>query len=203
MRKYLLPFLCFMLLIAVHAQPKQQLIDVSVVPVNADWLYGLGERADFEITVTKNGQILKDVQLHYQIGLEGMQPSIMENTTLFGKPLIVKGIALKDPGFVRCSVKLSYEGQEYSGIGAAGFEPHKIIPTVKEPMDFDDFWNRAKEELAKIPLEAKMTLQEDLSTDAYQVFHVELSNIVISAWHGESHFYGMLSVPRAKGRFPA
>lgn len=195
--------LAFLLLSIGNAQPKQQLIDITVVPVETDWIYALGDRADFEISVRKNGRLLSGATVDYEIGLEGVEPRVKKSLTLNGKPLVVKGIELKDPGFVRCNVSFSYEGKTYKGLGAAGFAPEKIAPTVKDPPDFDVFWEQAKIDLSKIPMNAKMSLVAEESTGSYNVYHVELDNLGTPGQQGKSKFYGMLSIPKKPGTYPA
>lgn len=185
------------------AQPRQKLVDISIIPVEKDWKYEIGERVDFQITVSKNDRMLEGTEIQYQIGLEEMQPSIDKTVVLGDKPLIVKGIALKNAGFVRCKVTLTYNEKKYSAIGAAAVQPELIEPTVKNPDDFDAFWNDAKAKLAKIPMNAKVTLQADLCKPDYNVYHVELDNFGVSNWQGNSKFYGMLSVPKKSGKYPA
>jgi len=199
----ILGLFAFMAFSLVSAQPNKQFVEITVVPVENDWVYDIGVRADFKITVTKNGRLLSGVELDYEIGLEGMPTTIKKTGKLSDKPLIVKGIELKDPGFVRCEVTLNYLGKKYRGIGAAGYEPYKIKPTVNNPSDFDGFWDAAKQELAKMPMEPRMTLQPNLSTDAYDVYHVRLNNVMAGHWRNHSYVYGMLSVPKGEGPFPA
>ena len=65
------------------------------------------------------------------------------------------------------------------------------------PEDFETFWNTGKAELAKIPLESKMIHMPDRSTDAVDVFQVNFRNI------GNSRVYGVLTVPKGGGKYPA
>ena len=186
-----------------HAQPKQKLIDIAVVPLNQDWLYKKGERVDFRITVTRNGKLLEGAEVAYEIGMEGLEPAVEGEIQLSNQPLTIKGIALDEPGFVRCEVSVSYQGKKYNSMGAAGVEPEAIKPTVRNPEDFDAFWDAAKAELAMVPVETKLTLQPELCKADYDVYHVEVTSFGKPTWKGKSKIYGMLSVPKKKGKYPA
>ncbi|MEM9328052.1 MAG: acetylxylan esterase, partial [Bacteroidota bacterium] len=110
----------------------------------------------------------------------------------------------QEPGFIRCAVSFAYEGATYRGAGSAGFAPNQIQPTVDHPDDFDSFWDAAKAELAKIPMDEIVTLQPELCTSEIDVYHVNLQNVKMpGSWRGNSRFYGMLSVPKAEGKYPA
>ncbi|NRA51251.1 MAG: acetylxylan esterase, partial [Phaeodactylibacter sp.] len=76
-------------------------------------------------------------------------------------------------------------------------------PTVRNPEDFDAFWDAAKAELAKVPVETKLTLQPELCKADYDVYHVEVTSFGKPTWKGKSKIYGMLSVPKKKGKYPA
>ncbi len=186
------------------AQPAQQFIDVQVAPTKLNWIYQLNEDADFEIRIIKNGQLLPNVTIRYEIGPEQLQATKSEEIFLKKGETIIKGNRLNEPGFLRCHVWVRFNGRTYEGWGTAGFAPEKIIPSVKMPPDFDTFWGKAKEELSKIPVDAIVTLKPELCTSEINVYHINLQNIKMPySWLGVSRFYGMLSVPKKSGKYPA
>ena len=79
---------------------------------------------------------------------------------------------MKEPGFLRCIVSTDVAGHRYRGLATAAFAPEKITATQTEPADFDAFWAAAKAELAKVPMEAMMTLLPDSCTSTVDVYHV-------------------------------
>jgi cephalosporin-C deacetylase-like acetyl esterase len=99
-------------------------------------------------------------------------------------------------------VTTTVEGREYRSVGTAAYAPERIEPAVADPADFDAFWARAKEELARLPIDAKLTPKPELSTAKADVYQVSLQNVGSDA-KGASRFYGILAVPTAEGRFPA
>ena len=61
----------------------------------------------------------------------------------------VDGGTMRTPGFLRCTVTAKINGKEYTKSATAGFDPLTIQPTVQDPADFTEFWNKAKTDLAK------------------------------------------------------
>jgi len=92
-------------------------------------------------------------------------------------------------------VNFCQTGDEYC---TAAFEPEKIRPTVEMPSDFDAFWQKTLDENAQIPLEPKMELQPDRSTDKVVVYHVSFQS-----FRKGSRIYGWLAMPKTAGKYPA
>jgi len=185
-----------------YAQPKKQIVEVLVHPTTENWEYKLGQQADFEVSVLHYGRPMSDIEIAYEIGPEKMDVEKQGTLILKNGTSVLKGVALDAPGFVRCDVKVEYEGKTYRGKGTAGIAPEKIVAVTKMPSDFDTFWNEAKEELKKVPMDPKLTLVPEQCTPDVNVYHVELNNIP-ETWMGPSKFYGMLSVPKKPGKYPA
>lgn len=104
---------------------------------------------------------------------------------------------MKMPGFLRCEVFATIDGKEYRGLGTAAFEPEKIQPTVQMPTDFEAFWAKEKAELAKIPMDPRMIHIPERSTETVDVYHVNFQNVK------NSRIYGVLTVPKGDGKYPA
>ena len=60
------------------------------------------------------------------------------------------------------------------------------------------FWDQAKTELAKVPIDARMTLLPERCTEKTNVYHVNLQNQKVGTW-----LYGILCVPKKEGKYPA
>jgi cephalosporin-C deacetylase len=69
---------------------------------------------------------------------------------------------------------------------------------VENPSDFTQFWETAKAEAAKIPMDAKMTLLPERCTEKVNVYHISLQN-----FRNRSRIYGILCVPAKAGKYPA
>jgi cephalosporin-C deacetylase len=193
----------FLLLITVctnsiFAQPRERIIKVVVGPDHSDWLYKPRENVKFSISVLKDGNPVKNVNVRYEIGPEKMDPTKKDSLNLINGVLVVDGGTLKIAGFLRCTVTAKIDGKEYKQMATAGFDPLAIKPTVENPVDFNQFWNDAKNELAKIPLDAKMTLLPERCTEKVNVYHVDIQNFRIN-----SRLYGILCIPKREGKYPA
>lgn len=183
---------------SVAAQPAERLIKVMVYPDRSDWTYKTGDQVKFTIAISENGNPLKNTSVNYTVGLEKLDPTITETTTAQNGTVTINGGTLKTPGFLRCIATVKHNGIEYRGFATAGFNPEKIEPTISQPADFDSFWTTAKQELAKIPLDAKMTLMPDKCTENVNVYQVNIQNYKAGA-----RLYGILAVPKKEGKYPA
>ena len=172
-------------------------IEVLVAPDRPDWKYAPGEKATFLIRAVRNGSDVTGAEVTYSVGPEMMPPATTKTSALGQGGLHVDGGTLNTPGFLRCIAKITGHGYTYQGIGTAAFAPEQIQPVVRDPEDFDAFWTAGKEELAKVPVDARRTLIPELSTATVDVYHVSLQNV------GRARVFGMLAVPRAPGKYPA
>src|SRR5688572_11890955 len=187
---YLLILLTVLFSVRALSQPVEQYIKVVVAPDHADWTYKTGETAKFEISVLQNGNPIKDVKVKYQVGLEKLEPTMKKEGVVLSKgKLSVEGGTLKNPGFLRCIVEADVDGKLYKGMATAGFDPLSIKPTVPTPVDFIEFWDKAKSDLATIPIDAKMTLLPERCTEKVNVYHVNIQNFRVG-----SRLYGILCV---------
>ncbi|GAB4052875.1 acetylxylan esterase [Spirosoma litoris] len=197
MKKLLLPSLLLIWFTNALAQPVERLVKVIVTPDHADWLYKTGEPVKFNVSVYKSNVLLKGAKLRYEIGPEKMEPTKKETVTLKDGTLALEGGTMKTGGFLRCIATVELDGKEYRGLTTAGFEPLTIKPTVANPADFKAFWDQAKADLAKVPMDVRMTLLPERCTELTNVYQLNLQNI------NNSRFYGILCVPKKEGKYPA
>ncbi|WP_221392408.1 acetylxylan esterase [Dyadobacter sp. NIV53] len=195
---FLLSFHLWLLVLSVNAQPVKRYVEVIVAANHEDWTYKTGEKVQFTISVMQNGNMLKNVPVRYEIGLEKLDPAIKENKTTAEGKITVDGGTLKTPGFLRCIAYAIVDGSEYRGLATAGFDPLQIQPTVANPEDFDSFWETAKKELSAVPIDAKMTLLPERCTSKVNVYHINLQNNKPGV-----RVYGILSIPKKEGKYPA
>ena len=102
------------------------------------------------------------------------------------------------PGFYHAVVEANYGLVRDFNIG---YNPTAIVSEPDMQPDFNDFWAQAKAELAAIPIDAKLTLQEDLSTGARNIYFVEMQSI----GNGDGKpvtIRGYYAVPKAEGTYP-
>lgn len=179
-------------------QPVEQLVKVIVAPDHPDWTYKSGETAKFQISVLQNGNPVKDVKVKYQVGLEKLEPTLKKEGVVLPKGTLNVEGSLKTAGFLRCIVEAEIDGKTYKGMATAGYDPLSIKPTVATPADFVEFWDKAKSELATIPMDVKMTLLPERCTEKVNVYHVNIQNARVG-----SRLYGILCVPKKEGKYPA
>lgn len=197
MKKTPFLLLCWLAALPLLAQPSERLLKVVVAPDHANWTYRPGEAVKFTISVLQNGNPLQGARLSYEIGPEKMDPTKRETLTLPAGTLTVDGGTLKTAGFLRCVATAELDGKTYRNLATAGFAPDKLEPTVENPADFQAFWDSARAELARVPLDTRLTLLPDRCTETVNVYHLNVQN-----W-GNSRLYGILCVPKAEGKYPA
>lgn len=199
-RTFTLAWFVYVLLMSasLKAQPTEKYVKVIVAPDRDDWTYKAGDKVKFTITVLQNGNPLRDVKVSYEIGPEKMNPDKKDSAILSKGTTTIDGGTMKSAGFLRCIATVQVDGQEYRGLATAGFDPLTITPTVENPSDFVKFWDEAKAEAAKIPMDAKMTLMPERCTEKVNVYHVSLQN-----FRNRSRVYGILCIPKKEGKYPA
>lgn len=191
-----LPLLFFILLPALSQNNNHPLVSISVVPDKPGWNYKIGEKAIFSITISKFGQPIENIEINYEVGLEKMPPQKKETLILKTGSAKVEGGTLKSPGFLRCQVYTIVDGIKYEDFATAAFEPEKIKTVAELPQDFKQFWDNAKEELSRIPVNPVMTLVPEACTENSNVYYVNYANY-------RGRIYGVLSVPKKDGKYPA
>lgn len=199
MKKLALIFLIFTFsFLIAFAAPQEQLVKVVISPDHDDWTYDVGENVQFKVSVLKFNNPLKNVHIDYEIKPEQMEAVKSNSITLKDGMITLDGGTMEQPGFLRCWVTAKVDGKEYRSAATAAFTPEIIKPTVQYPEDFVEFWENAKAENAKIPMDAIMTLMPERCTATSNVYQVNLQNYKMG-----SRFYGILAMPKAEGKYPA
>ena len=162
----------------VWAQPSVQLVRVVVTADHANWQYAVGEKVNFSIQVMKNGSLVPNAKITYQVGPERMTPSLTGSLVSTSGSLQIPPQSMPSAGFLRCIATAEVDGKEYRNLATAGVAPLTLKPTVSNPADFDAFWQNAKADLAKVPMDAKMTLMPERCTEKTNVYHVNLQNLI-------------------------
>jgi cephalosporin-C deacetylase-like acetyl esterase len=177
-------------------------VQVRVTPDHRDWTYQVGEPVHFSVAVTADNEPLDGTTVTYKVGPE-MMPAEEKSAILPAGVLTIDGGTLKTPGFIRCIVTAEFAGKTYRGLATAGFAPEKIQPTQTEPADFDAFWDAGKAELAKIPLDARLTLLPESCTSEVNVYHVSFRTVGSAGAQYQARIYGILCEPVKPGKYPA
>ena len=131
----------------------------------------------FRIPVIRDGDPLPGASVSYSYGPEMLPPKVEKTAPVPKDGLVVAAGTMTEPGFLRLVATAEVDGKKFRGLATAGFSPEAIKPTVEDPPDFDAFWAASKDALAKLPIDAKLTLLPDLSTPKVDVYHVSLQNV--------------------------
>ena len=194
-------FLSFVMIIAVGmcvaAQPRATKVQLHLVPDHADALYKIGEQAKVKVIATDCGMALNNVDINYEVSEDLMTPHISKSLTLKGNEGVINLGTMKKPGYLRVKAVVEKDGKKYSTISTIGYETEKLQPTVAQPDDFNSFWNGQLEAVRKIDLQPTMTLIPERCTDKVNVYHISYRNI------NNTRMYGMLTMPKAEGKYPA
>jgi cephalosporin-C deacetylase-like acetyl esterase len=182
----------------IFAQSVERLVKVIVAADHSDWTYKKGEKVKFTLSVFKNGNLVKDAKVRYEIGPEKQTPIKKETITLATGTQTIDAGTMQVPGFLRCIAIAEVDNKEYRNLSTAGFDPLQITPTIENPTDFEDFWNNALVDLAKVPMDAKMTLISERCTEKVNVYQVNLQNYKVG-----TRLYGILCEPKKEGKYPA
>jgi cephalosporin-C deacetylase len=176
----------------------QDQLSIGIEADHQDWVYKPGEKPEFTITILNNGKKPQNVKVRYQIGPEKMLPFksdslVLDNSSDF----VLKGFTMKTPGFLRYTITAEVNGKTVRTTATAAFSPEQIKPTVEMPVDFKAFWQNSIKEMSNIPLDPKVEIIKEYSTEKVNVYHVSIQNI------NSSRIFGILSVPKAEGKYPA
>ena len=198
--KYLYSYLFVFLISALYSQPVERLIKVHVVPDHVDWTYKPGEKVNYTVSITRNEELVPNAFIRYEIGPEKM-PGKKDSLNLVTGTTKIDAGTMNGSGFQRIVVTTRIEGKEYRGLATAAFNPVDLKPTIEYPADFIAFWEKAKTDLAKIPLDARVTLLPDRCTEKTNVYHVNMQNMRDGS--ATVRLYGILCVPKKPGKYPA
>ena len=183
--------------VSVVAQPRATKVQVHLIPDHADALYKVGESAKVKVMATDCGMAMEDVVVNYEVSEDLMTPHITKSTTLKGSEATISMGTMKKPGYLRVKATVEKDGKKYSSISTVGFDTDKLLPTVTQPEDFKKFWDGQLESARKIDLQPTMTLLPERCTDKVNVYHISYRNI------NNTRMYGMLTMPKAEGKYPA
>lgn len=189
--------LCLLCVWTSMAQIRGNEIRVVVSPDHADWTYGLNEKCTFTVRVLKAQNLLPDVTIDYELGPEMYPVESKKAVRLKDGELKLQGV-MKTPGFFRCKVTARVGNHTYTGLATAAYAPEQLQPVTEMPADFGEYWSNLLAYARKTPLNPVMTLLPERCTETDNVYQVSFQT---KPWGGR--FYGILSVPKKEGKYPA
>ena len=193
---------CFLLMVfSINvnlAQPPGQMVKIVIAPEHTNWTYRQGEKVKFTGTVLQYSHPVKNVKIYYEVGPEKMDPVKKDSAILPDGKFMIDGGTMNVAGFLRCIVVAEVDGKRYRNLATAAFDPENIKPAIENPAAFGQFWEKAKADLSKIPMDTRMILLPERCTETVNVYQVNLQNFRIG-----SRLYGILCVPKKEGKYPA
>lgn len=141
---------------------------VRVTPDDADRTYQPGETAKFNVTVVAGPYPAEGFPIVYRLGQEMLEGE--DGTAIVPAGGLELTGTLAVPGFLRCIVTAPLGGKEVRGLATVGFAPERLRPTQTEPADFDNFWEKQKAMLAKVPAEPVLTPLPERHTPAWKSY---------------------------------
>jgi len=136
----------------VPVQKETSAVSLKVATDHPNALYHVGEQVMFTIQARQGKQPLAEGTLTCILSKDGWQPEPPRKLTIKDGQATLTS-TLNEPGFLQLRV---ISGKS-TALAGAGFDPLQLKPSLPVPDDFDQFWDRQKAELAKVPLKAKLT----------------------------------------------
>ena len=162
--------------------PAQPNTWIKVGTDRADAIYKVGETAIFRVSNASNAPGATG-ELSWNLTLDGAKLLKEGTLKLESGAATVEG-SLDQPGVLQLKVTPSINLESLGmGIAGAAFDPFEIKPTAQLPADFEEFWNAQKAELAKIPLDAKISPVVQSNSNV-ELFEVSFANINGLRSHG-------------------
>ncbi|MDD5727286.1 MAG: acetylxylan esterase [Victivallales bacterium] len=127
-----------------------------------DGIYKAGETVKGTVKVFEDGKPVKEFKGKYHIAFERQEMEAKEISSN-DKPLALEGKSER-PGWLYFRFELlSVNGKtvdngkkKIAGEAGAMFDPDKIIAAGKPPADFTEYWKKRRQELDRIPVNAKL-----------------------------------------------
>ena len=182
--------------ISLCAQIRGTNITVTVTPDHKDWLYKVGEKIEYTVSVLRSSTLLDNASITYEMGPE-MYPDTHKDMNLKTGTTRISG-KMSLPGFYKLKVTAHVEGRDYTSWCSVAVSPELLQPTAQCPKDFDEFWSRAIEEARWTALEPTFQYLPERSTPDVSTYHVSFQN---DRWG--RRVYAILNLPTKPGNYPA
>jgi len=141
-------------------------------------------RVDFEVRTYTTREVVGRATTQIDLAAQATQPVKAE-------------VAVKKPGVYRGVVAVKHgdkTAREIAWVFVYDFPNYK--PALTRQPDFKAFWKETLDELATVPMDAKLKLNEKYSNKTHEVYEVSLANL------GGERFWAWYSKPRKPGKYP-
>jgi cephalosporin-C deacetylase len=139
-------------------------------------VYKQGEPVAFTIRWLDGQQPAEDAKVQWTISKDGVPPMTNGTIRLSGGSATVTG-KLDEPGFLQCrAVFRGTNRVTRTAVAGVAVDPLGIKPSLPVPADFDEFWAAQKQQLAGVPVNARLTPVPSRSTNA-ECFDLQADSI--------------------------
>lgn len=166
-----------------------------------DYLYRIGQEAVMTVAATNGaGEVVSSGHCRVEINnYGGTTYQVIEDVDLSRENPFVLRARPSKPGFV-CFRITGRDSQNvyFSALASVGYEPEKIRPASKRPLDFDAFWDNAISNFnATVSLDAEMVKNELQSAGSHDCYGLTFSTVP----EGRK-IRGQLAIPKGDGPWP-
>lgn len=184
-----------------EAHEEEGEIIIALKPKNENGVFTDGNNITYSVAIQNKYKTKQEGTLNYFLKTD--KGAIIEERSVpikiakMGKlALKIKIPPVKEAGIYGLTVALNLTTYDDTTKYAFAYNTGQINTDFHVPTDFDNFWERAKADLAAIPPEYKIILDEEKTTRFHKVYKVEMTSL-----EGVKIF-GWLSIPRLPKKFP-
>lgn len=174
---------------------------IKLKPSKKDGVFYTGEKIKYSVSIankykvrqdgtftaiveTEMGEVISTTQVKLKIAKKGLKSFQIE----IPKP--------KKEGVYNLRAATNTSTYDDTAQYAFAYDIGKIKTPYYLPPDFEEFWQTAMSDLAKVDPQYKIARDEEHSTKYHDVYRVEMKGL------DEFPFFGYLSIPKLKGKYP-
>ncbi|MEO3403859.1 acetylxylan esterase [Mucilaginibacter sp. CAU 1740] len=182
----------------LHKVANDEEVSTTLTPRSKDALFSNNASYTFDVKNTYN--TVQEGKVSYRVttptGVLVAKDSVKVKISARGSNSYNFNIPAMKPGFYKINFMINVSDYDDTTRRVFGIRPQEIRSNHSRPADFDAFWQTAKDQLAAVKPDFKMTEKPEMEKDnrlAYLIEMRSLDNIVIRGW---------LTIPKAgpKGR---
>ncbi|WP_461453446.1 acetylxylan esterase [Mucilaginibacter sp.] len=189
-KKLVCATVCLLLFILPSTIVKADDITFTATPTSKDALFKSGEPIQYNISLINSLPTPENGKITYRItNMNGKflaEDSISIKLAANGDKQLLLNMPSRQVGFYKIRVMINVSDYDDTIRRAFGVDVDRIRSAYAKPADFDQFWNNAKAELAKVKPNFRMTeMRDSITKDNRKLYLVEmqsLDNITVRAW---------------------
>jgi len=187
--------------VSLRVPGMKDLLSITIEELREDHLFDTGEPVDFSIKLY-NG-FSEDLSGKMKVLVlsdfgEQIFEEVMPLNLKKGKPYIFsQALGTLEPGFYEVTIVAETQFDNKQMRFNLGVAPEAIVSPLDRPLDFKDYWDRARRELAAVSPQFRLQKIDSLTTPEKETYLVEmrsLGNILVRGWYHK---------PTAPGKHPA